>query len=266
MTIARSWLFVPGHRADMLTKAHSLGADVIVIDLEDGVPIESRAAARENTRHALASLPAWVRINRAGTEAAAADLDAIGDLAVGIRLPKTEDRRDVQWVRERLPSADVGCTIESAKGVTGALGILSAEGVTHASFGASDLAAELCTAPDSPSIDYARVQVVFSARAAGVKTIIDGAFTLLNDPAGLRAAALRARTMGYSGKSAVHPGQIAILNEVFSPSEAEIAWARDVVAAFASSSSNPTRSTGTGELVDPPVVARAQTILEAIHE
>ena len=140
----RSFLFAPGHNAKLLGKVFDAGADAVILDLEDAVPPESKAMARRMVAEAIVDRPAWVRVNAAGSDECAADLDAIADRATGIRIPKVESARDVEWVASRCPATTpLICAIESARGVLAALEIASAPGVRHLSMGGVDLQRDL---------------------------------------------------------------------------------------------------------------------------
>ena len=112
----RSYLFAPGHNEKLLGRVFEVGADAVMLDLEDAVPPHAKAQARSMVADVLTDRSAWVRINAVGTELAAADLDAVTGLAAGIRIPKVESAQDVEWVRDRAPDTPLICAIESARG------------------------------------------------------------------------------------------------------------------------------------------------------
>jgi citrate lyase subunit beta/citryl-CoA lyase len=261
--VARSWLFAPGHSERLLAKVFDAGADEVLLDLEDGVGPEFKDRARSLVSEALGSRPAWVRINAPRTEAAEADLKAVAAQAKGIRIPKVESATDVDWVRKRLDGRDIplSASIESARGVLGCLDIAAAPGVVALAFGNVDFAADMAIASDAwEGALFARSQLVLVSRAAGIDAPSDGVYTHFEDDEGLRAEALRVRAIGFSGKSAIHPRQVPIINEVFSPSAAELTWATEVVQAYEASQGAATR-TASGEMVDVPVFERARRIL-----
>jgi citrate lyase subunit beta/citryl-CoA lyase len=260
--MVRSWLFGPGHSERILARVFDAGADEALLDLEDAVPPDRKRHARELVAEALASHPAWVRVNRPGTELCAADLSAVGGLARGLRLPKVESAADVAWVRERLGGHDLPltATIESAPGVLAAREIAAAPGVTSLAFGNVDFGLELHVDPaDDLATLHARSHLVLASRAAGIEPPSDGVWVRYRDLDGLRDEARRARRIGFFGKSAIHPGQVPVINEVFSPTERELAWARRVLAAFEASGGAATRLDD-GEMVDVPVAERARRI------
>jgi citrate lyase subunit beta/citryl-CoA lyase len=256
----RSYLFAPGHDAKLLGKVVDAGADVVILDLEDAVPPHAKETARAQVAEALARHPGWVRVNPARTPACAADLDAVAGRVAGIRIPKTESAQDVQWVADRVPDTPLICAIETARGVLAAQEIASVPGVRHLAIGGVDLQRDLSCGPgDLPTL-YARSHLVLASRAAGIAPPIDSVYPHLHDETGLRQQTQLARSLGFFGKSAIHPRQLPVIHEVFTPSEAELRWARQVVAAFADSGGAPLRLAD-GEFVDVPVTDRAHRLL-----
>jgi citrate lyase subunit beta / citryl-CoA lyase len=261
--MVRSWLFGPGHSERILARVFDAGADEALLDLEDAVPPEQKGRARALVAEALASHAGWVRVNRPGTDVCAADLAAVGGLARGLRLPKVESAGDVAWVRERLAGRDIPLTaaIESAAGVLRAVEIATAPGVVSLAFGNIDFGLELGIDPaDDQATLHARSHLVLASRAAGIEPPSDGVWARYSDAGGLRDEARRARRLGFFGKSAIHPSQVPVINEVFSPTADELAWARRVVAVFDASAGAAT-ALDDGEMVDVPVAERARRIL-----
>jgi citrate lyase subunit beta / citryl-CoA lyase len=261
--MVRSWLFGPGHSERILARVFDAGADEALLDLEDAVPPEQKGRARALVADALAGHAGWVRVNRPGTDLCAADLAAVGGLASGLRLPKVESAADVAWVRERLDGRDVPLTaaIETAPGVLRAVEIAAAPGVVSLAFGNVDFGLEVGVDPaDDQATLYARSYLVIASRAAGIEPPSDGVWARYRDLDGLRDEAARARRLGFFGKSAIHPSQVPVINEVFSPTADELDWARRVVAAFAASAGAATRLDD-GEMVDVPVAERARRLL-----
>jgi citrate lyase subunit beta/citryl-CoA lyase len=256
----RSWLFAPGHSEKLLGKVFDVGADAVVLDLEDAVPPDLKEAARGGVATILREKPAWVRINAARTAAAEADLAAVAAGAIGLRVPKVESAADVAWVAERAPGKPLACSIETAVGLVNAIEIASAAGTRLLVFGAADLAADLRLGEGVEPLLFARSQVVVASRVAGIGAPVDGAYSG-PDGEGLREAAQLARRLGFGGKSAVRPHQVPIINEVFSPTTDELRWARTVIEAFAASGGAAARLED-GELVDLPIARRARQILE----
>lgn len=259
----RSWLFAPGHSERYLSRVFEAGADEALLDLEDAVASDQKDRARALVAEVLRDRPAWVRVNAPGTDLCARDLDAVGGLAAGLRLPKVESAADVAWVRERLAGRNVPFTasIESAAGLLRAAQIASAPGVRHLAFGNVDFGLDLGIDPSGDlETLYARSHLVAVSRAAGIEPPSDGVWVRYQDLDGLRSAAESARRLGCFGKSAIHPAQVPVINEVFSPNPEEISWARQVVDAFTASAGAATTIAG-GEMVDVPVAERARRIL-----
>jgi citrate lyase subunit beta/citryl-CoA lyase len=260
----RSYLFAPGHNAKLLDRVFTAGADAVMLDLEDAVPPAQKAAARRMGAAKMADPPAparaWVRVNAARTDPCAADLDAVAGLAYGIRIPKAESPDDVAWVAARAPGTPIICAIESARGLLAAAEIAAAPGVAHLAMGGVDLQHDLTTDGSNRATLYARSHLVVCSRAARIGPPIDSVFPHLADDDALRALAECARSLGFFGKSAIHPRQLSVLHAVFTPTERELAWAREVVTAFAAADGAALRLPD-GEFVDLPVAQRAERLL-----
>jgi citrate lyase subunit beta / citryl-CoA lyase len=257
----RSYLFAPGHNEKLLSRVFDAGADAVMLDLEDAVPPHAKPQARAMVADVLRDHSAWVRINTVGTDLADADLDAVAGLATGIRIPKVESGQDVQWVRERAPDMPLICAIESARGVLAASEIASVPGVRHLSLGGIDLRRDLGATDGNLQTLYARSHLVVASRAAGIDPPIDSVYARLDDEAGLRAQTEFARSLGFFGKSAIHPRQLAILHDVLTPSVEELEWAQTVLDAFDAAGGEPVKLPD-GEFVDLPVADRARRLLE----
>lgn len=257
----RSWLFAPGHSERLLDKVFTAGADAVMLDLEDAVPPDAKPAARAMVARVLADRPAWVRVNAARTDWCAADLEAVAAAAVGIRIPKVESAQDVEWVVQRAPGRPVICAIESARGVLAAQEIAAVPGVRHLAMGGVDLQRDLHTSGGNLQTLYVRSHLVLASRAAGLQAPIDSVHPRIADLGGLREQAEFARSLGFGGKSAIHPRQLPVLHEVFTPSATEIDWARTVLAAFTAAGGQALQLPD-GEFVDLPVAQRARRVLE----
>jgi citrate lyase subunit beta / citryl-CoA lyase len=257
----RSYLFAPGHNAKLLHRVFEAGADAVMLDLEDAVPPDAKATARAMVAEALADHPAWVRVNAAHTELCEADLAAVGERAYGIRIPKAESPGDVHWVAERAPGKPIICAIESARGVLAAAEIAAAPGVRHLAMGGVDLQNDLNADNGNLQTLYVRSHLVVVSRAAGLEPPIDSVWPRLDDEAGLREQTTFARSLGFFGKSAIHPRQLPVLHDVFTPSDRELRWAREVVAAFEAAGGSALRLPD-GEFVDLPVAERARRLLQ----
>jgi len=258
----RSWLFAPGHDEKLLSKVFDVGADIVLLDLEDAVPPELKARARDLVAAVAAKKVCWVRVNRARTDLCERDLAAVAGSVSGIRIPKVESAADVAWVAERAPGLPLDCTIESARGVLASFEIASAPACALLSFGGLDLAADLGSSPGEQETLHARSHLVIAARSAGKPKPSDGVHPQLDDDDGLRREAEAAKRIGFFGKSAIHPRQVPIIHEVFTPTPEELDWAREVLRAFDRSGGAATKTT-TGEFVDRPVAERARQLLRA---
>jgi citrate lyase subunit beta / citryl-CoA lyase len=258
----RSYLFAPGHSPRLLAKVFVAGADAVILDLEDAVPPGAKAVARRLVADALAARPgcAWVRVNAARTPDCEADLAAVADRALGIRIPKASSSADVAWVADRAPGLPLICAIETGRGVLAAAEIAAVPGVRYLAVGGVDLRRDLGLGDGDLTTLHVRSHLVVVSAASGLAPPIDGVYPHLDDETGLREQAEFARSLGFFGKSAIHPRQLPVLHEVFTPSAAEIAWARRVLSAFDAAGGNALRLPD-GEFVDLPVAQRARRLL-----
>jgi citrate lyase subunit beta/citryl-CoA lyase len=230
------------------------------------VPPAQKAAARRMVAAALADPPAacapapraWVRVNGARTDLCAADLDAVAADATASGPKASRPRTSPGWPSGRR--ASIICAIESARGLLAAAEIAAAPGVAHLAMGGVDLQQDLATDGSNLATLYARSHLVVCSRAARIGPPIDSVFPRLADDDELRAQAEFARSLGFFGKSAIHPRQLPVLHAVFTPTERELAWAREVVAAFAAADGAALRLPD-GEFVDLPVAQRAERLL-----
>ncbi len=269
--IFRSYLYVPASDPRRVEKALASEADAVVLDLEDAVAPNRKAEARENVAEALRSRldkPVFVRVNALGSPLFVQDLGAVaGPDLFGIRLPKTENPEQVRRVAEALEAsgseAGIQCLIESALGLELAFEISrSHERVTNVSLGEADLSADLGVRGEAGLL-YARSRVVAASRAARLAGPVQSVYTDVRDLDGLRRSTREGRDLGIVGRSAIHPSQIPIINEVFTPSEAEVAGAEDLLNRLAESAE---RGTGAfvlenGRFVDKAVVEQARVTL-----
>ncbi|HEU4705049.1 MAG TPA: CoA ester lyase [Sphingomicrobium sp.] len=268
----RSWLFVPADSEKKIAKALDSDADALIFDLEDSVAPARKKAARE----ILKALPPrsggphwWVRINPLGSEHLKADLGLFASADFeGVVLPKSESGADVAQLAHRTGHLPVHAIVsETPASLFGMLSYRDPKSPLAAmSWGAEDLSAALGASskygPDGDlSFTYKLVRslCLVAARAAGVQPV-DGVFADFKDEQGLRSESEAARSEGFTGKLAIHPGQVAIINAAFSPSRAEIAHARAIVAAFEAEPEAGVLSVG-GKMVDRPHLLQAQRIL-----
>lgn len=253
LATARTWLFVPGDRPDRFAKAASAGADVVIVDLEDAVAPEAKETAREHARRWLADgNAAVVRVNAVDTPWYEADVAALRELAAALMLPKVERAADV----ERTGPVVVPL-VETAAGIMAAGELCAAPGVPRAAFGSIDLAAQLGVDPNSrTALLHARSALVLAAAAAGCAPPVDGVTTALDDPDALTADTAHAVELGFTGKLCVHPRQLEPVHAALRPTDAELTWARTVLAAGSAGA-----TAVDGHLVDRPVLLRAERLL-----
>lgn len=294
VTPIRSLMFVPGSSTHMLRKALTLEElDVAMLDLEDGVSWSQKSLARRlvaeairesgGTSEAAVTPRVFIRINsiKTGTEDVEADLDACLLPGVdGIVIPKAHDARTVEAVekevaiREKRLGLDEGVfrfilAIESARG------LLNVRAVAHASdrvvglmLGAEDYALDLGLPVrrqgESRDLVFARSTLINAAVDAGIWSF-DGVWTDLSDMDGCNREARQARQLGFTGKSTFHPSQIPLINRAFLPSSEDIAFAQEIVTAFEEAEAAGAGAVAVGgQLVDLPIVRRAQQTLEGI--
>lgn len=263
----RSVLFVPGQRPDMLPKVARCRPDAVIVDLEDAVPVAGKEQAREEALTALTEQrpdagAVLIRINGAGTAWYDADLAAAADAVAarvldGVVLPKYERVEQLSELRAALPAgAVVVVGVESALGVADARPLL-ARGPEAAYFGAEDFIADIGgrRTPAGTEVLYARSQVCLAAHLRGV-TALDQVTAAIHDADAFRADAEQGRALGYRGKICLHPIQVGIAHEVFTPSESEVAHAREVLRA-----AEARVAVVGGQMVDAVHVAMARTVL-----
>ena len=271
----RSALFTPGTEAVRLRKAMTSGADVCIFDLEDSVPTGRIGEAREIVREALEELGGrariWLRVHPASSQEMAEDLRAVPlSTLEAVMLPKASDRDDVEACRRAMKQARVPAElpvvpiIESAAGVLACAAIAEVTGVACLAFGRFDLAADLGIDPDgtSAALDMSRASVILASTAERLELPLDSPWLKITDLDGLRAAAERARADGFGGMLVIHPSHVTTVNEVFSPTADEIAWAQGIVASSAEAESGGRGAyTRDGQMVDEAIVKRARAIL-----
>jgi citrate lyase subunit beta/citryl-CoA lyase len=270
----RSVLFTPGDQPDKLRSAPASGTDVVVFDLEDAVAPTEKDRARAVVSDVLHDIDpdceVCVRVNPTGI---AAD-DDLGAVLVGdprldsVMLPKVSDADDVETLTRLLDEHDadlpVLALVESAAGVLHAESIATADATDALLFGAEDYAADVGASrtAEGTEVIYARQHVVAAASAAGVDAI-DTLYTDFEDSDGLRQDTERGIEMGYDGKMAIHPRQVAVINDAFTPSDERITWAQRVLAARDEADTEGRGVfTVDGEMIDAPLVAQAERIVE----
>lgn len=287
----RSWLYVPGDNDRKMARADGSGADAVVLDLEDSVAPANRAQARLKVRRFLEDRPRegrnyqlWVRIN-AFDDSALTDLSAVIDGAPdGIVLPKIDGPADVERLGHCLDALEVHCGLPPgatrivAVATETPRAVLGLPAFAHAhlprlaglNWGAEDLSAAIGASTNldrdgrwSLTYRWTRSAVLLAAKAAGVQAI-ETVHVDYKDIEGLRASCRDAAQEGFTSRAAIHPDQVAPINEAFAPSPEEVALARQVVAAF-----DKAEGVGTigidGKMFDIPHLKRARKVLER-HE
>jgi citrate lyase subunit beta / citryl-CoA lyase len=272
--VLRSLLFVPANRSDRFDKALASGADAVIFDLEDAIEPRRKDEARQiagdylvGARPSASRVKRLLRVNAfdspwyADDVAMAATLQGLD----GVVLPKCASPGEVAALAAAVEPAAVLPLLETAQGIVNAAAIAGAAApIAALIFGAEDLTAQLGIprTVDGDELIYARSQVVLAAATAGADAI-DAVLIHITALDDLRRDALRARALGFVGKMAIHPSQVPVINEVFTPSAQEIDQARRVIEAYQRAEAH-----GNGvvrlddRMVDRPVVARARRVVE----
>jgi citrate lyase beta subunit len=269
MTRLNSLLYLPANRPGAVTKARTLAADAVILDLEDAVQPDAKPAARA-AAVAAALEGGWgnrtllLRINGTGTPWHADDLIAAHvDGFAGVVAPKIESVAEAAAIVAHAGGRPLLAMIETPRGVLNAAAIAAVPGVAGLVAGLADLAKALNsgTDPERRPLLYAMSAMVIAAKAAGI-AVFDGVCTDVRNEAALRAEAAQARMLGFDGKTLIHPGQVDPCNEVFAPSVDEIAQARALIAAY-EAALNEGRGVAihNGQLVEILHVAQARALL-----
>jgi citrate lyase subunit beta/citryl-CoA lyase len=280
MTVFRSFLFAPGNHPRRVEKALTLDADATILDLEDACPIAEKVATREvvvrayqGSRHGLG----YVRVNAMSTEWGYGDIVAVVQSGVdGIILPKLEtvdEIRACDWLvsnleRERgLPQGaiDVIPIIETAKGIANMRAICAAgTRIKRVAFGAGDFTLDMnmtWTRNEAELLPY-RSECVLASRAGGIEPPLDTVWVDIKDTEGFRQSVQTIKGLGFQGKMCIYPDQVPVVNEMLSPTEAEVAWARKAVVAFAEAEKAGSASIQVdGKFIDYPIVYRAERVI-----
>ncbi len=273
MAEPRSWLFVPADSEKKIAKALETDADAVIFDLEDSVAPSQKAVARD----ILKALPKrsngpqwWVRVNPLGSEFHKDDLKLLGSAYVhGIVLPKAESGADVTQLAHRTGNIPIHAIVtETAASLFGLLSYRTpGTPLAAMSWGAEDLSAALGASSkydESGELSFtyrmARSLCLAGAVAAGVQPV-DGVFADFRNEDGLAREAAAARREGFTGKLAIHPAQVAVINAAFTPSADDIADAEAIVAAFEAHPDAGVLSVG-GKMVDRPHLVQARRVLE----
>lgn len=256
MTLYRTLMFAPCARPELMAKAQDSQADALIFDLEDSVPLQTKAQARDNVRTAFAQglkKPVFLRVNHPRAGDCQADLDTFASNPVpnlvGVILPKAELASDIEALAANLDqiesrSGQARGTIQILPLVETCLGLRHTYdmarasprvcGMSLASAEQGDFMVDLGGrwTPSSMALAYPRSKMAVDARAAGLSWLVDGVFMNLADTQALETECLLARELGFVGKMAIHPTQVDVMHRVFSPTQAEIEHARGLLAAF----------------------------------
>ncbi len=272
----RSVLFSPGDKPELMKKAPGTGADTIVFDLEDAVAPGRKSEARDAVTGVITDrsfdpdCEVCVRINP-DPETASADIESIlseESRLDAVMFPKVESKEDVETLYGLLHpqgrELPVIALCESAQGILSAEEIAAADPVDAVAFGAEDLSADIgaIRTEGGEEVSYARQHVVLAAGAAGIDAI-DTVFTDIEETDRLAEETAFARQLGYDGKLAIHPAQVGVINDAFTPSPDDVEWAKRVLAAVGDAESSQQGVFRVDdEMVDAPLIARAENIMD----
>jgi citrate lyase subunit beta/citryl-CoA lyase len=257
----RSYLYAPASKPEIVEKAFNSNADCIVIDLEDAVHHDKKEEARSFVVDFLskpASKPFLVRINDLNGPWGVSDLESIsGPNLLGIRIPKTSSAETVKKASKILDSkkcnTQMHLLIESALGVVNAFEIATSDSrVTALSLGEADLLSDL-KATNDEALAFSRLSILVAARAAGLKQPSQSVYANTKDLDGLKVSTLRGKATGFFGRSVIHPNQIEIVNEIFTPTQDEVEKARELLDLYdqMQASGNSVMALPNGDMIDP---------------
>ena len=276
----RNMLFIPGNSPKMLTSGNFLGSDIIIIDLEDAVPMDQKDAARFLSRNAIEALhykiPVCIRINSVETGYWKEDLRRLLPVHPSfVMVPKSDSAQCIHTVSEEMAEIErelgfsaaisIIALIETARGIENAYEIASSDERVSALFlGAEDLTSDLRAerTKGGQEILYARSRLINAARATN-KEVYDTPFTDVDDLDGLEKDALFAKQLGFDGKAAISPRHIDIINRAFTPSRKDIDYAKAVLRAISEGKKTGRGAVSLdGKMIDAPIVARARYTLQ----
>ena len=257
----RSYLYVPASKPEIVAKAFNSDADCVVIDLEDAVHVDSKTAAREFVAEFLKSKapkPFLVRINDPNGAWGMLDLEAIAaENLFGVRIPKISSIETIKTAAKVFDAAksnaQIHLLIESALGVQRAFELATADPRVKAiSLGEADLESDLRVTNDE-ALKYSRNAIVVAARAAGLKQPSQSVFPNTKDIDGLTASTIAAKAVGFFGRSVIHPSQVTVVNEIFTPTAQEVEQALQLLSWYdqMQASGNSVMALPNGDLLDP---------------
>jgi citrate lyase subunit beta / citryl-CoA lyase len=260
--LERSWLFVPGDRPEMFSKAFGSGSDAVILDLEDSVPFDRKEFACESILAFLERTPVssvWLRPSKAVPDSGSAELRLCGHPAIrGLVLPKVESPEEVIQAREvSVFKSGLIVLIESARSLARAQAIARVAGITRLCFGSLDFLCDV-RATSNELVRYSLMHLVVMSRDAGIAAPIAGVTTSIHDAAELARETSDAISLGCFGKLCIHPCQVPIVNSLHRPTKEKIAWAKAVI----SLASGEGVFVYEGKMIDAPVLREAETILQ----
>ena len=281
MTLFRSLIFVPGNNPRFLNKAQKLSADIVCLDLEDSVPLDQKPNARKLIKSVLDSKynsSIFVRTNSPSSGLIPKDLNYIMHKGLdGLVIPKinnTSELDDITSIitdlekQRNLKQCQLIPSIESALGVVNAYSISSAKRVTGIVFGVFDLLNDIGVeyTKDSQISNYAKAKISLAAHAAGVPAI-DAIWQDLQDISGLENDCKSGKSLGYAGKSIIHPDQIDTVHRIFHPTKSEILWAEKVRDTYTNAKSLGKGATRiNGKMIDEVHYKQALSVLKISNE
>lgn len=275
--LAISYLFVPGNRPERFCKAAAAGADAIILDLEDAVHPDSKAAARDAIRAWQEATPGvacdrYIRLNSVSSALFRQDLTWLGDMRYpercsGIFLPKAECPETLAPVVERLlawqPQLQIVAIIETAKGLQQVEAIAAIPGLARLAFGSLDFALDINCSQVPEAFLFARNRIVLASRTADLPAPIDGVTPAISDLEVVARDSHYARSLGFGAKLCIHPGQLPTVQRAFLPDSRQLAWAERVIRAVAAGSHAVQVD---GEMVDLPLIEHAQRLLDVARQ
>jgi citrate lyase subunit beta/citryl-CoA lyase len=255
--LARSWLLVNGAQDDRFQAAVHSRADIVVLDIEDAVAPKDKVTARDNVvRWLEAGNSDWVRVNGFGTQWWADDLATLAGTSIGgVMLAMVESVDHVTETAKRLPNVPIVALVETARGLERITEIAATKGTFRLAFGIGDFRRDTGFGEDPATLAYARSRFTIAAKAAHLPSAIDGP-TIGSNPLKLIEATAVSTEFGMTGKICLSPDQCAVVNEGLSPSQDEIAWAKEFFAEFERDGGEVRNGS------DLPRIARATKILE----
>ncbi len=276
MNLRRTRLYIPGNNPHLVENAGLYGADCVILDLEDSVPLDQKFDARILVKYSLRNVDfgrseKWVRINSPDTPFWKADLEEVLPYVDVVNVPKVESYEDVEMISEIMDEIEdkhgvekrkIVPIIETLKGLTNAREIANHPRVVAMAWGGEDLTAELGIPKKKALIlDHVRAEIVIASKSHG-KMALDTVYSNIRDEEGLFEYARRARYMGFDGVGVLHPNQVEVVHRAFRPEEKDIEEAKKIVeAAEKAMKEGKGVISLNGRMIDKPVLERARKIL-----